>query len=76
MHVALDGIAVLAAMFFMPAVAAEAPAETMSLSLTREVVKKSVTVLESRGLYVRQQAVKSRTRYYPSRWFFRDWLRP
>lgn len=49
------GIVVLAAMFFMAAVGTEAAAETMSISLAREVANKSVALVESRGLYPRQQ---------------------
>jgi len=56
------GIAVLAAMFFTPAVGAEAPAETMSVSLAREVASKTVALVESRGLYPRQQAKFDRAR--------------
>jgi len=56
------GIAVLAAMFFTPAVGAEAPAETMSVSLAREVASKTVALVESRGLYPRQQAEFDRAR--------------
>jgi hypothetical protein len=56
------GITVLAAMFFTPAVGAEAPVETMSISLAREVAKKSVALVESRGLYPRQQAEYDRAK--------------
>ena len=56
------GIAVLAAMFFTPAVGAEAPAQTMSVSLAREVASKTIALVESRGLYPRQQAEFDRAR--------------
>lgn len=56
------GIAVLAAMFLTPAVGAEAPAQTMSVSLAREVASKTVALVESRGLYPRQQAEYNRAR--------------
>jgi hypothetical protein len=56
------GIAVLAAMFFTPAIGAEAPAETVSVSLAREVASKTVALVESRGLYPRQQAEYNRAR--------------
>lgn len=56
------GIAVLAAMFLTPAVGAEAPAQTMSVSLAREVASKTVALVESRGLYPRQQAEYDRAR--------------
>jgi hypothetical protein len=56
------GIAVLAAMFFTPAVGAEAPAQTMSVSLAREVASKTVALVESRGLYPRQQDEYDRAR--------------
>ena len=56
------GIAVLAAMFFTPAVGAQAPAQTMSVSLARDVASKTVALVESRGLYPRQQAEYDRAR--------------
>jgi hypothetical protein len=56
------GIAVFAAMFLTPAVGAEAPAQTMSVSLAREVASKTVALVESRGLYPRQQAEYDRAR--------------
>jgi hypothetical protein len=49
-------IALFAAMFFKTAFAVEVPAETMSIALAREVVNKTVELVESRGLYPRQQA--------------------
>lgn len=49
-------IAVFAAMFFTIAFAAEVSPETMSVALAREVVNKTVELVESRGLYPRQQA--------------------
>ena len=56
------GIAVLAAMCFTPAVGAEAPANTLSASLARDVASKTVALVESRGLYPRQQAEYDRAR--------------
>jgi len=56
------GIAVLAAMFFTPAVGAEAPANTLSVSLARDVASKTIALVESRGLYPRQQAEYERAR--------------
>lgn len=49
-------IAVFAAMFFTTAFAAEMPAQSMSIALAREVVNKTVELVEGRGLYPRQQA--------------------
>lgn len=56
------GIAVLAAMFLTPAVGAEAPDQTMSVSLAREVASKTVALVESHGLYPRQHAEYNRAR--------------
>lgn len=49
-------IAVFAGVFFTTAFAAEVPSETMSVALAREVVNKTVELVESRGLYPLQQA--------------------
>jgi hypothetical protein len=49
--------AVFAAMFFFAtAFAAEVPTETMPIALAREVANKTIELVESRGLYPRQQA--------------------
>jgi len=50
------GISVFTAMFFTAAFAAEVPVETISITLARDVVNKTVELVESRGLYPRQQA--------------------
>ena len=49
-------ITVLAAMVFTSALAAEMPADSTTIALAREVVNKTVELVEGRGLYPRQQA--------------------
>lgn len=49
------GTAVAAAMFFTTAHAAPVPAEAMEAPLAREVVTKTIELVESRGLRARQQ---------------------
>lgn len=56
------GVALFAAMFYTAAFGAEPLAETMSVSLAREVVNKSIELVESRGLYPRQQAEYARAK--------------
>jgi hypothetical protein len=49
-------IAVFSAMFFTTARAAEVAVETMPIAMAREVVNRTVELVESRGLYPREQA--------------------